>query len=481
MAKPDRAVWQDVLWHLRQNHPDTCRQWFEDIQPIGIEGGVFQAYVDQSVRQRYLQRQCAAQFTEALQAVTGKLLSVRFLGPDDGAALHTNAPRPPAGSSAAGSNGQVHAETTGGEVRPADRSGGIRQGGLLISPDYTFDNFIVGPENRLAHAAALAVCASPGRTYNPLFVHGGVGLGKTHLLQAVCQRLISASPEMAIYYVSCEQFMTQFMEAVQAGEMNDFRHRFRDVDVLLIDDIHFLAKRDRTQDEFFHTFNSLYQGQKQIILSSDAPPTDIPDLEARLVSRFQCGLVVQMNPPCYETRVQIVKQKGRIRGLNVPEEAACYVAQHVSSNIRELEGAVVKIHSLSVADGEAVSLDLARRALESDSPSVRPEVSINNIIEAVINYYSVKLTDLQSKRRQKSIAHPRQVCMWLARKHTRYSLEEIGGYFGGRDHTTVMHALKAINRRRQTDADFGRVLDALDDRVKAAGNGPSGVTRAPSA
>jgi chromosomal replication initiator protein len=456
MAKPDLMVWQDVLSHLKRHHPDTCRQWFEDILPIGVDGGVYLARVDQCVRQRYLQRQCAAQFTDALQAVTGRLVSVRFLGPDEHEVPSPNGSHP-------GSEPPKHPQ-------------GMRLGGLVISPDYTFENFVVGPENRLAHAAALAVCANPARTYNPLFVHGGVGLGKTHLLQAICLRLLARTPPPVIYYVSCDEFMTQFMDAVQAGQMADFRHRFRDVDVLLIDDIHFLAKRDRTQEEFFHTFNSLHQHDKQIILSSDAPPQEIPDLEQRLVSRFQSGLVVQLQPPCFETRIQIVKQKARIRGMEFGDDVATYVASKVTSNIRELEGAVVRVHMQHVADGVGIDQALARTALELGAPSLRPEVTIAHIIDAVVNYYGVKLTDLQSKRRQKSIAHPRQVCMFLARKHTRFSLEEIGGYFGGRDHTTVMHAVKTIDIRRKKSDDFSRVLEALEDRVRAPGG-----ARAPTA
>ena len=409
MAKPDHMVWQDVLSHLKRQHPDTCRQWFEDILPIGVDGGVFLARVDQSVRQRYLQRQCAAQFTEALQAATGRLVSVRFLGPDDDATPSAN--------------GSANTSST-----PAKPTVGMRHGGLVISPDYTFENFVVDPQNRLAHAAALSICANPGRTYNPLFVHAGVGLGKTHLLQAVCLRLLARTPPPSIYYVSCEDFRTQFMDAVQAGQMAEFRHRFRDVDVLLIDDIHFLAKHERTQEEFFHTFNSLHQNHKQIILSSDAAPNEIPDLEQRLVSRFQSGLVAHLQPPSFDTRIEIVKQKARIRGMEFGDDVARYIANRFTSNVRELEGAVVRVHMQHVADGLEIDLALARTALETGAPAIRPEVTIAHIIDAVVNYYGVKLTDLQSKRRQKSIAHPRQVCMFLARKHTRFSLEEIGGY-----------------------------------------------------
>lgn len=347
-----------------------------------------------------------------------------------------------------------------------DRSHDHRHGSLTINPDYAFENFVVGPNNRLAHAAALAVANNPGRAYNPYFVHGGVGLGKTHLLQAISLRVKENNPAARIFYTSCEGFMTQFMESVQAGEMVAFRQRFRDVDLLVIDDVHFLAKRDRTQEEFFHTFNSLYQDHKQIILSSDAPPEDIPDLEDRLVSRFKWGLVTSVAPPAYETRVAILKNKARMRGFVVPDDVACHIATRIDSNIRELEGAIVKLHMLHTVDKRPVDMAMAAVTLGEESAKLERHVQIQTIITAVTDFYNVKVTDLQSKRRHRSVALPRQVCMFFVRKHTRYSLEEIGGYFGGRDHTTVMHAVKSVEERCETDTEFGRVIKSLDLQLR---------------
>jgi chromosomal replication initiator protein len=334
-----------------------------------------------------------------------------------------------------------------------------------IDARFTFETFVVGKPNELAHAAARRVAEGETVSYNPVFLHGGVGLGKTHLLQAICLQILDERPGSTIYYTSCEGFMTQFIDAVQAGQMAEFRHRFRDLDVLVIDDIHFLAKRDRTQEEFFHTFNSLYQAGKQIVLSSDAPPNEIPDLEQRLVSRFQSGLVVPVNPPCYETRVQIVKQKARLRGLEFSDDVACFIAATVNSNIRELEGAITSVQMLHITDQKPITESLARLALHDPSGDMQREITIDDIIEIVVDHFGIKLTDLQSKRRQKSIAHPRQVCMYLARAHTRYSLEEIGGYFGGRDHTTVMHAQRTVTSKRANDADLDRVLASLEQRL----------------
>ena len=456
MAGADDSVWAEVLSFLRGNHPDICRQWFEEIEPVGVVDGVYRLRVHKPVRRQYLQREAAERFTEAVQSVTGHLWAVRFLGPDD---------EHPANGSA---NGHIEPKPKSGYQRASEIVETKHDGGLTISPDYTFENFVEGPENRLALAASRAVAQRPGQTYNPLFVHGGVGLGKTHLLHAICLQIFDDRPDARIYYTSCEGFMTQFIDAVQAGQMGEFRHRFRDLDVLVIDDIHFLAKREKTQEEFFHTFNSLYQAGKQIVLSSDAPPAEIPDLEQRLVSRFQCGLVVPVNPPCYETRVQIVKQKGRLRGLEFTDDVACFIAASVTANIRELEGAITRVQMLHITDQKPITETLARQALNDPAGEVKREITIEDIIDVVVDYFGVKLTDLQSKRRQKSIAHPRQVCMYLARRHTRYSLEEIGGYFGGRDHTTVMHAQRTVADKRESDDDMDRVLASLEQRLGVA-------------
>lgn len=485
VSLPDRQLWGGMLAHLKSAHPEACRQWFEEIEPVGIEGGVLRLRAHSGIHRDYLQRSCLEPFNDAARTVSQRLISVHFLGPDDAVepaprplaapggdvsvtvrpaaaramldgAASTAAPAPLMPSRAHDAVGQQHRATTSGAFPYS----------LVLNPDYVFENFVVGPGSRLAHAAALAVAANPGRAYNPYFVHGDVGLGKTHLLQAICLRIKQNEPSTRIYYTSCEGFMTQFMEAVQAGEMTAFRHIFRDVDVLAIDDVHFLAKRDRTQEEFFHTFNSLYQAHKQIILSSDAPPEEIPDLEDRLVSRFKWGLVASVAPPCYETRVAILKQKARLRGFEMPDDVACHIAAKIDTNIRELEGAVVKLQVLSHVEKRGVDMGLALAALGDGTARTERTVQIQTIIDSVTDFFGVKVSDLQSKRRQRSIALPRQVCMFLARRHTRYSLEEIGGFFGGRDHTTVMHAVKTVETRLQSDADFARSVVAIEGQLK---------------
>jgi chromosomal replication initiator protein len=443
MGRADPQLWEAVLAHLRQTYPDMCRRWFDDIEPLELSGGTLRLLVREPVQLRYLQQRCQEQFTEAVQAVMRLLVAVRFVGETE----------PAAKAPAATGNGDDAAARIDGDD-------------MLLSPDHSFDSFVVGPGNRLAHAGAVAVARKPAQAYNPFFVHSGVGLGKTHLLQAICRDAARSNPDIRIYYTSCNGFMTQFHEAVQAGQMRSFRHRFRHVDILLIDDIHDLSRRDRSQEEFFHTFNRLTQTGKQVVLSSDAAPNEIPNLEERLTSRFNCGLVAGMERPDFETRVQILKSKAALRGVTLPDDVASYVAAKFDNNVRELEGAITKMQGLAAVSGSVMNLELAKLAVGADVPlSQAHQLTIQDIVDVVTGYYAVRLSDLLSKRRQKSIALPRQVCMWLARKHTRFSLEEIGGYFGGRDHTTVMHAVTAVNDKRRKDTAVDQDVGAIERRL----------------
>jgi chromosomal replication initiator protein len=430
----DPTLWQRILQIVRVQHPTLNRTWFDQLQPRQLTNGVIQAVVQTPAQLNFCQGQCQQPFTAAAQAATGRLVAVSF---------HCeNLPK-----------GGVFNE---GEVP------------LPLNPDYVFENFVTGPCNRLPHAASVAVAEQPGKAYNPLFIHGGVGLGKSHLLQAVCQKVLASNSDARILYLSCDSFINQFISAVETGDMNTFRHRYRHVDVLVIDDIHFLAGRDRTQEEFFHTFNTLYQGHKQIILSADCPPSEIPELEERLVSRFNWGLVARIEKPCYETRVAILKKKAKMRGLELPEDVICYIAAKVENNTRELEGAITKIQGMGLLQDGRIDLDLAKQALGESSTPEQTRVTIQMIFDAVTKYYNVRLSDLQSKKRHKSIAFPRQVCMFLARRHTRYSLEEIGGYFGGRDHTTVLHAVRTVDQDMKDDMEIHKQVTHIEGQVTGA-------------
>jgi chromosomal replication initiator protein len=430
MAVVDSAVMRSVLKHLWEHNPTICRHWFNDLEAVDMDGGTMRFLVQEPIQLRFLQRSCTEPFTEAMQSVTGRLLGIEFITRDELAEA-------PVKEIVSGSTSRAAIDL---------------DGEMLLSPDFSFDSFVVGPDNRLAHAAALAVAQQPGRAYNPFFVHGGVGLGKTHLLQAICQQTIRNNPDMRIYYTSCNAFMNDFHDAVQSGDMHSFRHRFRNYDLLVVDDIHDLANRGTSQEEFFHTFNTLYQGGRQIVLSSDALPSEIPDLEERLTSRFSCGLVANIERPCYETRVAIVKSKAALRSLNLPDDVAGYIAARIDTNIREIEGAITKIQTLAMLDGCEIDLAMTKRSIGDQlRTSGTAKLTIQDILDTVSGFYGLKLTELLSKRRHKSVSLPRQIGMYLARKHTRFSLGEIGGYFGGRDHTTVMHAIKSIDGKRIGD------------------------------
>src|SRR3954469_22000657 len=334
----DPSSWQRMLQIVRTQHPSLNRSWFDQLTPRQLTNGVIQVYVATPAQLTFCQSQCQQPFTQAAQIVFDRLISVSF-----------------------------HCENlpTGGVFNDQDQP-------LILNPDYNFENFVVGPCNRLPHAASVAVAGSPGKAYNPLFIHGGVGLGKTHLLQAICQSVLERAPQSRILYLSCDSFINQFIQAVQHGDMSQFRYRYRHVDVLLIDDIHFLRGHDRTQEEFFHTFNTLYQGNKQIILSADAPPSEIPELEERLVSRFNWGLVARIEKPCYETRVAILQKKAALRGLALPDDVICYVATKVMNNTRELEGAITRIQGMAMLQEGKIDMDLARAALgETGTPEQR--------------------------------------------------------------------------------------------------------------
>jgi len=338
---------------------------------------------------------------------------------------------------------------------------------VVLNEKYTFDAFVVGPPNRLAFAAAKAVADAPGKSYNPLFVHGKVGLGKTHLLQAICHQALRSGRALNVLYLSSETFVNQFIGAIEHGELDRFRLKYRGVDMLLVDDIHLLANKDRTQEEFFHTFNHLYNAGKQIVLSSDSPASEIPTLKDRLVSRFKWGLEAELAAPGFETRLAILRRKARDRGGEVPEAVMQLIAEHVDRNIRELEGAITKVIGYSQLIHRPVDLELAHQALGlQPGGSLRPVTGIERILDVVCRHYGVKVADLQGRRRTQSIALPRQVAMHLARSLTSLSLEEIGGHFGGRDHSTVLYAIEKIRTRIEEDRPFGQLMADLEARAQ---------------
>lgn len=438
----------NLVNHLRQHHAGLVRRWFDDLTIGELSGGQLEILADTSDQVLYLRNHCGPAFRDAAQTLSGRLITAEFNTRDGSPVVE---PSPAA----------VDPHLDAPKSRP---NGSI----IHLNGDYTFDNLVVGPCNRLAHAACRAVSEAPGTAYNPLFLHGDVGLGKTHMLQAICHELLESNPAAHVLYLSCEAFVNQFIEAVEKGDLATFRYQYRHADLLVIDDIQFLIGHDRTQEEFFHTFNALYQVNKQIVISGDAPPNKMKGIENRLVSRFNWGLVARLDPPCLETRNAILRKKMRARGMVLSNDITMFVASETPSNARELEGVLNRIHGMAALEGRDPDIEMVRVALGQTMQHTLPAPRIQDIANAATLRFGVKLAELQGKRRSRSIALPRQICMYLARQLTPHSLEEIGGYFGGRDHTTVLHAHRQIGDRLKDDVELRNQVQSLERDLRQA-------------
>jgi len=334
----------------------------------------------------------------------------------------------------------------------------VAPGPAGLNPRYTFDTFIVGSSNQFAHAACRAVAEAPSRSYNPLFIYGGVGLGKTHLMHAIGQYVLQHDRNLKLTYISSERFMNEMINAVRYDRVIDFRERYRTVDVLLVDDIQFLAGKEGTQTEFFHTFNALYDSQKQIVLSSDCPPHEIPALEERLQSRFEWGLIADIQAPDLETKVAILKKKAEAEAVPLPDNVAIYIAGKIKSNIRELEGSLIRLIAYASLTGQEISLRLAQDVLKNILDHEDKAVTIEIIQKFVADYYNLKMIDLKSRNNSKSVAKPRQIAMYLCKSLTHASLPEIGRSFGGKHHSTVIHSIRKVEELRKKDGDFNTLI-----------------------
>ena len=336
-----------------------------------------------------------------------------------------------------------------------------------LNPKYTFNTFVIGNSNRFAHAASLAVAEAPAQAYNPLFIYGGVGLGKTHLMHAIGNYILSQKPDTKVVYVSSEKFTNELINSIREYKNEEFRNKYRNIDVLLVDDIQFIAGKEGTQEEFFHTFNALHDSNKQIIISSDRPPKEIPTLEDRLRSRFEWGLIADIQAPDLETRIAILRKKANIENIEVPDEIMEYIASKIHSNIRELEGALIRVVAYSSLTNKDITVELAEEALKDIISNNKPkEITVDRIKEEVSQNFSIKMEDFISKKRTRAIAFPRQIAMYLTRELTDLSLPKIGDEFGGRDHTTVIHACDKINKDLQINKDLNDKIDYIIDRLK---------------
>ncbi len=460
----DRA-WEAALDIVRAElSTPAFKTWFEHTRPLGIVDDALVVAVQNDFARDWLESRYSSLLTSALAGVEGGPLSLRFTVSAEAvprvaeAAEREDAPVAEAAPSPA--------TTTGAVPAAVSHEASARAGSF--NPKYTFESFVMGSSNQFAYSFAMAVAESPGRVYNPLLICGGVGLGKTHLLQAIGHYAQGAFQHMAVRYVSSEQFTNDFINSIgEKKRVEDFRRMYRHNDVLLVDDIQFLAGKEGTQEEFFHTFNALEQAGKQIVLSSDRPPKDIGSLEERLRTRFSMGLITNIEPPELETRIAILRRKVGVEQLRVPDDVLSFVADRISTNIRELEGALIRIIAFSSLTKHPIDLDLARDVLRDVFPerSTRP-ISVSVIQQEVCRLYGIGKQDLVGNKRSQSIVYPRQVAMYLARELTDLSLPRIGQEFGGRDHTTVMHATAKIQKLMNAEREVYNQIQGLTNTIR---------------
>ena len=433
----DSSIWDQILARIETKvNRHSFSTWFKPTAFVADGGTAITVRVPNTLFKDWLTKHYSVVLTEALTEVRRADTSLVFVA--EIVPLMAPRPEPPV----------VVAAEDVDEVAP---DGGSPAG---LNPRYTFDTFIVGTSNQFAHAACRAVAEAPSRSYNPLFIYGGVGLGKTHLMHAIGHYVLQHDAGVTLTYISSERFMNEMINAVRYDRILDFRERYRGVDVLLVDDIQFVSGKEGTQTEFFHTFNALYDAQKQIVISSDRPPHEIPALEERLRSRFEWGLIADIQSPDLETKVAILKRKADAEAVPLPDNVALYIAGRIKSNIRELEGSLIRLIAFASLTGRDISLELTQEVLKNILEQDDKAVTIESIQKFVSDYYQLKVAELKSRNNSKSIAMPRQIAMYLCKRLTHASLPEIGRSFGGKHHSTVIHSIKKVEERRKKDGDF---------------------------
>jgi chromosomal replication initiator protein len=471
-------VWDSILARVETKiNRHSFYTWFKPSSFLSETGDFVRVRVPNPVFRDWLTKHYAGLINEALAELDRPMVTIEFVAeaPAAGPMPVTAEAAPPvppeeaALAEAAGFHaGPVDApEAPGGQAAalfvppPLDVAPGV---GLNLR--YTFDTFVVGPSNQFAEAASRAVAEAPARSYNPLYIYGGVGLGKTHLMHAIGHYVLKNNRHFKLTYISTERFMNEMINAVKTDRVIDFRERYRGVDVLLVDDIQFLAGKEGTQNEFFHTFNALYDAQKQIVLSSDCPPNEIPSLEERLRSRFEWGLIADIQPPDLETKVAILKKKAEAESVPLPDNVAIYIAEKIKSNIRELEGSLIRLIAYASLTNREVSIGLAQEVLKNVIGQDERAVTVDMIQKSVADYYQLKVVDIRARNNSKSVALPRQIAMYLCKALTHASLPEIGRSFGGKHHSTVIHSIRKIETLRKKDRDFNNVINMLTDRLR---------------
>ena len=450
-----RQLWQAALGELQlglsRGNYDT---WLKDTHIVSEEDDIYCVGAPNAFAREWLEKKYRGQIRDALQHIVGRTVDVRFITAPAGSVVDRPGIRPP-----------TPAEAPPVPAAAADRRDSA---GAILNPKYTFSTFVVGSNNRLAHAAALSVAERPGHSYNPLFVYGGSGLGKTHLMHAIGHAVITRHPKKRVAYATSEKFTNEFINSIRSQKSDEFRERYRRIDVLLIDDIQFIAGKEGTQEEFFHTFNAIHEEGKQIVLSSDRPPKAIPQLEDRLRSRFEWGLIADISTPDLETRIAILRAKAEAQSVPVPPPVVDFLAQRIVSNIRELEGALTRIVAYATLNAVPVTSELAQTILQNILYNPRRQsLSPERIVETVARYYGVPVEQLRGKARDRQIVLPRQVAMYLMREETEAPLLRIGEALGGRDHSTVLHGCEKIEREMAESDDFRRDVSAVREQLYA--------------
>ena len=448
-------VWSQILGQASKViNPQTFRTWFEPSEAVALSGDELLVIVKNQFAVDYIGGQYGGVLSQIAGSLFDRQLKMSFKSLEE---------------EAAGQVADRLRPTDGGRL--SDRRIGVKPSrgsvnlGLPLNPRYTFDTFVVGNSNQWAHAASLAVAEKPAQTYNPLFIYGGVGLGKTHLMQAIGNTALAFERLERVCYLSAETFMNQMIEALQFGKTLDFRNKYRKMDLLLIDDVQFLQGKDATQEEFFHTFNALYDAHKQIVMTSDRPPKEIPTLEERLVSRFEWGLVVDIQPPNLETRIAILQHKADRSSLEIPQDVLLFIAKNVKSNVRQLEGSLIRLMAHSSLNGSDISIELAEEVLKNILTTETVRVTVDRIQTEVATEYGVTVEGLKSRKRTKTLTVPRQIAMLLCRQLTDLPLVEIGQAFGGRDHTTVIHACDKVENEIKDSRTIRMRIEQLRDRI----------------
>ena len=435
-------IWEEALKMIEEEtSPVSFATWIQPIVPCGIIGNKIILQVKESFLKEIIEKRHLPLIRTAIKMVTKNEYDIMITTEEEQKAgnLHNLAAEKPAENELARN----------------------------LNPKYVFDSFVVGNSNRMAHAASLAVAESPAQAYNPLFLYGNSGLGKTHLMHSIGHFILDRNPQATVLYVTSETFTNELINSIQNNKNEEFRNKYRNIDVLMIDDIQFISKKEGTQEEFFHTFNALYESNKQIIISSDRPPKEIKTLEDRLRSRFEWGLIADVQPPDYETRIAILKKKAERDNLTVPDDVMAYIAKNIASNIRELEGALTRIVAFATLTNQDISIALAENSLkdifsENSATPLTPEL----IQQVVAEYYNIRVEDIQGSKKPKNIAFPRQVSMYLCRKLLDISLPKIGESFGGRDHTTVIYAISKIEKQLESDEGLQKTVHALEKEIK---------------